>query len=95
MLHAVTVYYGLGSRLELVVRKHLASLGVKSLEARWSSTSKSISEVKGYSDWKYNDFLPSVTLALSGPRRLSSDFYSNSLDILSVESVGMNWKEWP
>ena len=67
MLYAVTVYYGLGPRLELVVRKHLASLGVKSLEARWSSTSKSISEVKGYSDWKYNDFLPLVKLALSGP----------------------------
>ena len=28
---------------------------------------KSISEVKGYSDWKYNEFLPLVTLALSGP----------------------------
>ena len=28
---------------------------------------KSISEVKGYSDWKYNEFPPLVMMALSGP----------------------------
>ena len=67
MLYAVTVYCGLGPRLGLVVRKHLASLGVDSLEAKRSSSSKSISEVKGYSDWKYNDFLPLVKLAVSAP----------------------------
>ena len=67
MIYAVTVYCYLGPKLGLVVRKSLASLGVKSSEARWSSTSKSISEVKGYSDWKCNGFLPLVTLALSGP----------------------------
>ena len=42
----ITVYSYLGPKLELVVRKHLASLGIKSMEARWSSSSKSISEVK-------------------------------------------------
>ena len=67
MIYAVTVYCYLGPQLGLVVRKHLASLGVQSLEARWSSSSKSISEVKGYSDWKCNGLLPLVTLALSGP----------------------------
>ena len=67
MILAVTVYCYLGPKLVLVVRKHLASLGVKSSEARWSSSSKSISEVKGYSDWKCNGFLPLVMLALSGP----------------------------
>ena len=67
MIYAVTVYCYLGSKLGMVVRKHLASLQVKSSEARWSSSFKSISEVKGYSDWKYNEFLPLVTLALSGP----------------------------
>ena len=45
-------------RLGLVVRKHLASLGMESLEARWSPSSKSISEAKGYSDWNCNGFFP-------------------------------------
>ena len=49
-------YCGLGLKLGLVVRKRLASLGMESLEARWSSNSKSISEVKGYSDWNCNGF---------------------------------------
>ena len=62
VIYAVTVYCYLGPQLGLVVRKHLALLGVKSSEARWS-----ISEVKGYSDWKCNGFLPLVMLALSGP----------------------------
>ena len=56
----------LGPKLGLVVRKHLASLGVDSSEARWSSKSKSISEVKGYSDWKCNGLLPLVILVFSG-----------------------------
>ena len=62
MIYAVTVYCYLGPQLGLVVRKRLALLGVKSSETRWS-----ISEVKGYSDWKCNGFLPLVMLALSGP----------------------------
>ena len=66
MIYAVTVSCDLGPKLGLVVRKHLASLGIGSSEARWSSSSKNISEVKGYSDWNYNGF-PLVTLALSGP----------------------------
>ena len=90
------MYCYLGSKFGLAVRKSLASLGVKSSEARWSYSSKSISDVKGYLDWKYNGFLLLVTLALKvDQRRLSSGFCPNSLDILSVESVGMNWKEWP
>ena len=28
-------------------------------------------------------------------RRLSSGLCPDSLDIISVESVGMNWKDWP
>ena len=47
---------GLGLKLGLVVRKCLALLGIESSEARWSSGSKSIFEVKGYSDWNYNGF---------------------------------------
>ena len=62
----VLLYSYLGPKLGLVVRKCLALLGIESLEVRWSSSSKSISEVKGYSDWKCNAFLPLVTLALSG-----------------------------
>ena len=61
------MYCYLGPKLGLVVRKSLASLGVKSSEARWSYSSKSISDVKGYLDWKYNVFLLLVMLALSGP----------------------------
>ena len=68
MIYAVIVYYGLGPKLGLVVRKRLASLGIESSEVRWSSSYKSISEVKGYSDWNYNGFFfPLVALALSGP----------------------------
>ena len=61
------LFCGLGLKLGLVVRKHLASLGMESLEARWSSNSKSIYEVKGYSDWNYNVLCPLVMLAFSGP----------------------------
>ena len=46
----------LDPKFGLVVRKHLALLGMESLEARWNSSSKSISEVKGYSDWNYKGF---------------------------------------
>ena len=56
MIYVVTVYCYLDPKLGLVVRKHLASLGMENLEARWSTSSKSISEVKGYSDWNYNGF---------------------------------------
>ena len=51
MIYAVVVYYDLGPKLGLVVRKRIASLGIESSEVRWSSSYKSISEVKGYSDW--------------------------------------------
>ena len=67
MICAVTVYSYLGPKLGLIVRKCLASLGIESSGARWSSSFKSISQVKGYSDRKYSRLLPLVTLALSGP----------------------------
>ena len=67
MIYAVNVYFYLGPKLKLVVQKHLAVLGVESLEARWSSSFSSISQVKGYSDRKYSRLLPLVMLALSGP----------------------------
>ena len=71
MIYAVTVYCYLWPKLRLVVRKHLALLGIESSEIRWSSSSKSISEVKGYSDWNYNVFcffffFTLIMLALSG-----------------------------
>ena len=56
MIYAVTVYYDLGPKLGLVVRKLLALVGIESSKVRWSSSYKSISEVKGYSDWNYNGF---------------------------------------
>ena len=56
MIYAITAYYDLGPKLGLVVRKRLALLGMESLEARWSSNSKIISEVKVYSDWTTMDF---------------------------------------
>ena len=62
MIYAVIVYYDLGPKLGLVVRKRLALLGIESLEARWISSSKSIFEVN-----EYNEFLSLVMLALSGP----------------------------
>ena len=54
MIYAVAVYYDLGPKFGLVVRKRLASLGIDSSEARWSSSYNSISEVKGYLDWNCN-----------------------------------------
>ena len=62
MVYAITVYCYLDPKLGLVVRKRLALLGVKSSEARWISSSKSIFEVN-----EYNEFLSLVMLALSGP----------------------------
>ena len=46
-----------------------------------------------WSDWKYNGLLPLVTLALSRPEEALQWLCPNSLDILSVEFVGMNWKD--
>ena len=76
MIYTVTVYCGLGPKLGFVVkkvskkkkkkeRKCLASLGIESSEARWSSSSQNISEVKGYSDWDCDGFFSLVTPALS------------------------------
>ena len=81
MIYAVTVYYNLGPKFGLLVRKRLASIGIESLEVRWSFSYKSISEFKGYLDWDCNVCVcvcvcvsvcvfvspPLVTLALSGP----------------------------
>ena len=67
MICVVTVCCYLDPKLGLVVRKHLALLGVESLETRWSSSYKPLSEVKGFSDWNYSGFFPLVTRALSGP----------------------------
>ena len=67
MIYAVTMYCYLGPNLRLVVRKCLASLGVESSETRWSSSSKSISQVKSYSDRKYSGHLHLVVLAFSEP----------------------------
>ena len=71
MIYAVTVYCDLGPKLGLVVRKRLASLGIGSSEARWSSSPKNISEVQGYSDWDCNGFFffPLEMLAFSGPEK--------------------------
>ena len=67
-VHDVTVYCHLCPKLGLVVRKSPALLRIQSSEARWSSSSKSVSQVKGYSDRKYSRLLPLVTLAFSGTR---------------------------
>ena len=104
MIYAVTMYSYLGPKLGLVVRKCLVLLGIESLKVRWS-----ISEVKGYSDWKCNGFLPLVTLALSGPEEafqwlLSQLFrYSfckicgNELDGLALITRGQKslFPHWP
>ena len=67
MIYIVTVYCGLGLKLGLVVKK-VSSLArnLESSEARWSSSSQNISEVKGYSDWDCDGFFLLVTPALSG-----------------------------
>ena len=71
MIYAVTVYYDLGPKFGLVVRKCLASLEIESSEVRWTFSYKNIFEVKGYSYWNYNGFFfPLVMLARSGQRRL-------------------------
>ena len=68
MIYAITMHDDFSPKFGLVVRKRLALLGMESLEARWSSSFKSISEVKDYSDRNYRKFCPLlVMLALSGP----------------------------
>ena len=90
MIYAVTVYCYLGSKLGLIVRKCLVSLGVESSEARWSSSSKRISEVEGYSDWKCNGLLPLLMLAHSGPE----EAFQQLLSLLLRYSVcGICWNE--
>ena len=68
MIYAITVHDDFSPKLGLVVRKCLALLGMENLEARSSSSFKSISEVKDFSDRNYRRFCPLlVMLALSGP----------------------------
>ena len=88
MIYAITVYYYLGPKLGLVVRKCLASLGIKNSGAKWSSIFKSISEVKVYSDWKYNEFLPLVMLALSRPEEAFQWLLSQPLRYIFL------WNMW-
>ena len=104
MIYAVTVYCYLGPKLELVVRKCLARS-----QKLGSCSSRSVSEVKGYSDWKCNGLLPLATLALSGPEEafqwlLSQLFrYSfckicgNELDGLALITRGQKslFPHWP
>ena len=69
MINAITVYDDFSPKLGLVVRKCLALLGMECLEARWSFSLKSVSEVRDYSSWNYKGHSPPfVTLALSGPK---------------------------
>ena len=56
MIYVITVYDDFGPKIGLIVRKYLVLLGIESLEAQWSPSFKSISEVKGYSDWNYKGF---------------------------------------
>ena len=88
MIYAVTVSGYLGPKLKLVVQKHLATLGVASLEATWSSSSNGISQVKGYSDRKQRRLLPLVTLALSGPEETLQWLLSQLLRYSSCRICG-------
>ena len=65
MIYTVIVYCGLGPKLELVVKKVPSLARNQRSEARWSSSSQNISEVKGYSDWDCNGFFSLVMPALS------------------------------
>ena len=47
------------------------------------------------SDWKYSGLLPLAALALSGPEEALRWVLSQLLRYSFVESVGMNWKDWP
>ena len=71
-----------GPKLGLVVRKRLALLGMEILEARWSSSSKSISEVKGYSDWNCNG---AFSFGNSGSEWTREDSYTD------VVTLGRNF----
>ena len=72
------MYCGLGPKLGLVVRQCLASLSMESQEARWSSNSKSISEVKIYSDWNYKAFFSPFGNAGSWWIRIGSYWYDDA-----------------
>ena len=83
MFYAASVYFCLGPKLGLVVRKCLSLLGVKSYNRSIFGSKvelvKSISQAKSYSDWKYSRILPLVKLALSGPERALWWFLSQLL----------------
>ena len=90
MICAVTVSCDLGPKLGLVVRKRLALLGVKSSEARWISSSKSIFEVN-----EYNEFLSLVMLALSGPEEAFQWLLSQLLRYSFCGICGNELEDWP
>ena len=83
MIYAVTVYYNLGPKFGLVVRKCLALLGVKSYNRSIFGSKvellKSICQAQSYSYWKYSRILPLIKLALSGPENALWWFLSQLL----------------
>ena len=83
MLYAASVYFCLGPKLGLVVRKCLALLGVKSYNRSMfgskAKLDKSVSQDRSYSDWKYSGILPLVKLALSGSEKAFQWFLSQFL----------------
>ena len=65
MIYAVTVFYDLGPKLRLIVRKRLTSLGIKSSEVRALATRASL-RLKVTQIGTAMGFFPLVALALSG-----------------------------
>ena len=73
----------------------LLSIWIEALLVAMRCLRTQIGNCRICSDWKYSGLLSLVALALSRPEELSSGFCLNSLDVLSVKSVGINWKDYP
>ena len=68
----------------------LRSMWIEALLVTMRFLRTQIGNCRIWSDWKCKGFLPLVV----DQKRLSGGFCLNSLDILSVESVEMDWKDW-
>ena len=72
----------------------LRSMWTEALLVTMRSLRTQMGNCRIWSDWKCNGFLHLVVL-LTDQRRFSGSLCLDSLDILSVESVEMNWKIGP
>ena len=86
---------GQGPESESLSRLCLLSMWIEALLGTMRFLRTHIRNCRICSDWKYGGLLPLAVVTVSGSEEALWWICLKSLDIPFVESVGMNWKDWP